>query len=608
MSSHEPIDAPKEKSAHTFHIPVLGTGFSIDTPLKVARYGISSVISLVDDLLIEQVRKFHCNKNNEPYEEISNKAPDARAQRITAYLNLVDKLVGQQVKELQASPFEKNSEITKYYEMLPASPLKDLYYRMLNTEDSDEKAALKALLRTKAVPGSIDVNIMTKVDAAHFINGKALPREHNDAMAALRGYAQSTLESAIVFSAGINQHLYTYIADFKDFFCDKRNQLKKKIILKVSDYRSAVTQGKFLAKKGLWVSEFRIESGLNCGGHAFASKGYVLGPILEEFNKKKKELTDMLHDIYNKACESLSIWSAEHPHETRLTVQGGICTHEEAEFLKTKYNVNGTGWGTPFLLVPECVNIDDDSLKRLCAAGRNDTVLSKCSPVGIPYWNLMTSASEDNKRERIKNGSPGAPCPKGYLATNSEVTKIPVCTASKAYQSAKLKALNESVDLTAEQKAKIKEDVLAKSCICHELGGSTTIKLGIDTSIKPNICPGPIIGYFTKPVKLEEMVDHIYGRITLIKCSDRPHMFIEELRVYLGHLRDEMERVKLEISHNTPKYLAEFRDNLLDAISYYRDLADEFIDEQKEIFTKDLNALQKNIEELSPVIVEPQSN
>ena len=40
---------------HSFHIPVMGTGFTIDTPLKVARYGISSVISLVDDVLIEQV-------------------------------------------------------------------------------------------------------------------------------------------------------------------------------------------------------------------------------------------------------------------------------------------------------------------------------------------------------------------------------------------------------------------------------------------------------------------------------------------------------------------------------------------------------------------------
>ena len=32
--------------SHTFHIPVLGLGYSVDTPLKVARYGISSVVSI----------------------------------------------------------------------------------------------------------------------------------------------------------------------------------------------------------------------------------------------------------------------------------------------------------------------------------------------------------------------------------------------------------------------------------------------------------------------------------------------------------------------------------------------------------------------------------
>jgi hypothetical protein len=589
------------RSAHTFHIPVLGTGFSIDTPLKVARYGISSVISLVDDVLIEQVRKFHCEENDEPYEEITNKHDDARAKRITAYLNLVDKLVHRQVKDVQSSPFEKNSEVTKYFEMLPTSPLKDDYEAMLATEDLDEKLRLQENLRTRAVPGSIDVNIMTKVDTVNYRDGEPLPREQNDAMSALRGYAESSLKSAIIFSAGINQHLYTYIGEFKDFFCDKRNELKKKIVLKVSDYRSAVTQGKFLAKKGLWVSEFRIESGLNCGGHAFASKGYVIGPILDEFNKKRDELSHKLHDIYNKACESLNLNTTEVPLETLVTVQGGICTNEEAELLSRRYSIDRTGWGTTFLLVPECVNIDTDSLKRLCAAGRSDTKLSRCSPVGIPYWNLMTSASEDGKIERIKAGTPGAPCPKGYLKRNVEFTEAPICTASKQYQKTKLEELRNSPDMAPEKMAIIKADVLAKSCLCHELGGSATITLDIDTTVKPNICPGPTIGYLTQPLKLEEMVDHIYGRIAIMTDSDRPHMFIEELRIYLEHLIDETERVRLDISHNTPKYLNDFKANLLDAIQYYHEMAGEFVDDKREQFIGDLTAIQKSLEELTPL-------
>ena len=41
------------KKTHSFHIPVMGIGFTIDTPLKVSPYGMDSVISLVDDILLE---------------------------------------------------------------------------------------------------------------------------------------------------------------------------------------------------------------------------------------------------------------------------------------------------------------------------------------------------------------------------------------------------------------------------------------------------------------------------------------------------------------------------------------------------------------------------
>ena len=43
------------KTHHYLHIPIMGTGFTIDTAIRVAKYGISSVLSLVDDLLIEQL-------------------------------------------------------------------------------------------------------------------------------------------------------------------------------------------------------------------------------------------------------------------------------------------------------------------------------------------------------------------------------------------------------------------------------------------------------------------------------------------------------------------------------------------------------------------------
>ena len=55
---------------HTFHIPVMGTGHSVDTPIRVAPLGISSVISLVDDILLEKIRKYYSEKYGLSYKEI----------------------------------------------------------------------------------------------------------------------------------------------------------------------------------------------------------------------------------------------------------------------------------------------------------------------------------------------------------------------------------------------------------------------------------------------------------------------------------------------------------------------------------------------------------
>ena len=585
-------------SAHVFHIPVMGTGFTIDTPLRVAKYGISSVIPLVDDVLVEQVRKFHCEKHGEPYEEINNSNQDARALRITAYLSLVDRLVQQQVVALQASPFEEGSDITRYFQMLPETPLKQAYNEMLAITDGAAKARMQADLRQQAVPGSIDVNIMTKLDRDIYLNGNKLAAEFSDAMAALRGFANSTLNSSVVFSAGINQRLYTYAATFEDFFPDRNGELKKKIILKVSDYRSASVQGKFLAKRGLWVSEYRIESGLNCGGHAFATDGYLLGPVLEEFKEKRQELIETLHATYNKALTDRGWTVSREPHEVSLTVQGGIGTAVENEFLLRYYAVDRTGWGTPFLLVPEVTNVDEIHLEKLLAATDGDVYLSGSSPLGIPFWNLRTSASEENRRQHIREGKPGSPCVKGAARLNTEFTDIPICPASRAYIKRKLQHLPEE-GLSVEQLAAVKESVLSKSCICHDLGGGTALKYGIDPAATPSICCGPGIRDFTKISTLEEMIAHIYGRRSLINNKDRSHMFIRELVLYIDHLRQESKKFSLNLSFRAPGYFHKFKENLLVGIEYYQRLAGQFMEEQREPFLAALEVLLDDLDTIA---------
>ncbi|MCH7827610.1 MAG: hypothetical protein IIC75_06525, partial [Bacteroidetes bacterium] len=252
--------------SHSFHIPVMGIGFTIDTPVKVAKYGISSVISIVDDILIEKMRGFYCKKMNLAYEPITDKVEDFRAKRITAYLNLIDDIVKDNFNELKNSFPEDRTEVEKYMNMLPDnSELKQKFYELIKNNKNPNE--IKDWLHNNLFVGSIDVNIMTKLDKANYLKDEKLPYEYNDAHAALRGYANSKLNSSIILSAGFNPRLYGYFEKFEDFYPDENGNLKKKIVLKVSDYRSAIIQGKFFAKKGLWVSEYRIESGLNCGGH-----------------------------------------------------------------------------------------------------------------------------------------------------------------------------------------------------------------------------------------------------------------------------------------------------------------------------------------------------
>lgn len=590
------------RSVHTFHIPVMGTGFSIDTALRVAKYGISSVLSLVDDTLVEQMRQFHSERAGEAYEPITNKDPDARARRITAYLNLLDRLIKRQVEALQSSAFKPGSEITRYYDLLPDSELKQYYADMLATEDSQEKEQRQQELRRRAVPGSIDANIMTTLDSELYINGVKQPREFSDAMSALRGFANSTLQSSMVLSAGMNPRLYTYLSKFEDFFPDETGFIKKKIILKVSDYRSALIQGKFLAKRGIWVSEYRIESGLNCGGHAFATKGELMGPILEEFKDNRTALVGKLHPVYVKALRAGGRTPLEKPGEVLVTVQGGIGTAGENGFLFKYYGVDSTGWGTPFLLVPEVANVDEEHLEMLAAATIDDVELSNGSPLGILYWNLRNSASERTRRRRIAEGKPGAPCPKSHAVTNTEFTDIPICTSSRAYQKQKLEHLDKEGWSETQLKV-VKEDILAKACICHELGGSVKIINGIEPDAQPTICCGPGIADFSKIASLEEMVSHIYGRISLITNVNRSHMFIQELKIYIENLRKELERYSLGLSARTPVYLREFKDNLLEGIEYYRRLGKQYIREQKTRFLDDLNRLQEELQDLPSAVL-----
>ena len=102
-------------SQHTFHIPVMGTAFTADSPLKVAHYGINTVIALADDVLLERLRKHYSGLYNLSYHEIKNDTKDYRADRITSYLNMVNKVTLEKFEKLISSTQDKFDEVKKYF-------------------------------------------------------------------------------------------------------------------------------------------------------------------------------------------------------------------------------------------------------------------------------------------------------------------------------------------------------------------------------------------------------------------------------------------------------------------------------------------------------------
>ena len=564
---------------HTFHIPVLGLAYSVDTPLKVAQFGISSVVSIVDDELCERMRKYHCELNYLPYTAIDKTVNDSRAKRITAYLNLMQQLIYSQIANIKNQAFEAGTMISRYFELqCESSPLRKAYDEMLKIPSGRKRTTLESQLRKAIEAGSIDVNIMAKVDKVNFTDDLNLGSENTDALAALRGFANSSLKSAVVISAGLNPRLFTYLENFACFYPDEDGHFNKKIILKVSDYRSAMVQAKMLAKKGLWVAEFRIESGLNCGGHAFATEGFLLGPILHEFKENRLALSEELWAIYTAALQQKNIYCTTKPIQ-KITAQGGIGTAAEHNHLLQAYGLDAAGWGSPFLLVEEATNVDSETLKNLAEATESDFYLSNASPLGVPFNNFRKSTAEQERLNRIAKSRPGSPCTKKYLCTNTEFTEQPICTASRQYQHLKIRELKAFATSPEELKKQI-DAVTEKTCLCEGLCASVYLK---DEILKPkeskavSICPGPNLAYFSKKYSLKEMVDHIYGKVNLLEGVNRPNLFVKELGLYIDYFKKELQHFNDDFKTNVQQlhqkkqvYLTKFYNQLLNGVEFYR--------------------------------------
>ena len=116
----------------------------------------------------------------------------------------------------------------------------------------------------------------------------------------------------------------------------------------------------------------------------------------------------------------------------------------------------------------------------------------------------------------------------------------------------------------------------------------------------PAVCPGPNLIYFSRVSSLKEMVDHIYGKINILnQHRPRPHVFINELRLYIHYLKGLVLKASAKMTAKEAECFAEFRKNLMEGIEYYKSLVNHFLEESeqsRERFLRELAILAMELE------------
>ncbi|MGI4805839.1 MAG: hypothetical protein ACRYFL_13810, partial [Janthinobacterium lividum] len=133
----------------------------------------------------------------------------------------------------------------------------------------------------------------------------------------------------------------------------------------------------------------------------------------------------------------------------------------------------------------------------------------------------------------------------------------------------------QTLDLPPQQYQQQADAVTVKVCLCEGLCTSTYLKndlLKLKESVAVAICPGPNLAYFTSSYSLVEMVDHIYNRRNLLGSINRPNLFINELSLYIGYLKNDIAAHINQLNDKKAKYFVKFRDQLLNGINYYTEL------------------------------------
>jgi hypothetical protein len=323
-----------------------------------------------------------------------------------------------------------------------------------------------------------------------------------------------------------------------------------------------------------------------------------MGPVLEEFKNNKEQLIETVHDIYVKALAEKGKPVPEKPFLVKITAQGGVGSNTEHQFLLDYYQLDSIGWGTPFLLVPEAVTVDEQTLEVLCKAKEEDLYLSEVSPLGVLFNNVRGTSMDLKKEAQNKAGKYGFPCTKKYLALFPVFSEEGTCTASKEYQKKKIEELKEQ-NLSQMEFDKELNKITDKACLCNGLTASALVAHNLDHKMEGeavSICPGPNLAYFSSTYSLKKMVDHIYGRTNVMERTDRPNLFVKELKMYIDYLGGKIEETMKPVSDKQKKHFETFQENLNKGVDYYKDLFQKYKTQLEDSTSK--NNLMADLEKM----------
>ena len=172
--------------------------------------------------------------------------------------------------------------------------------------------------------------------------------------------------------------------------------------------------------------------------------------------------------------------------------------------------------------------------------------------------------------------------------------------------------LNDQLKNKIEEKG-ISDQITDKTCLCMGLAATAVINYGIETreSKGVSICPGPNMAYFNQELSLQDMSHHIYNGDEGIVRTDRPHMFVNELGMYLKYLSEKIEEHKEDWGRKSGRYLNGFTANMNEGISYYQKMFSSIGDTFNSVKESAINSLndaavsmQKMGEEIATLIEE----